>query len=125
MLLDSRPGDWLRNEEEKVYILKRDLHVAVRQRHEERPGTLDEPWAMFGHHGPAEIRIFELWHCASFVGKYYFAVVDGGRALLPYPKSSDNLSITRIQLAIAIAVNSPDESLHRYLHMAGIVAEQE
>jgi hypothetical protein len=125
MLIDSRPDDWLRNEDEKVWTLKRDLNVTVRERREEHVGKLDEPWAMFGHHGPADIRIFEVWHGASFVSKYNFAVVDGGKAVLPYPKSSDDLRITRVQLALAIAVNRQDDSLHRYLHMVGIVVEQQ
>ena len=124
-LIESRSEDWLRNEDEKVSTLKRDLCVTVRERSEEHFGTLDEPWAMFGHHGPAAVRIFELWYGASFVSKYSFAAVDGGRTLLPYPKSSDDLRITRIQLAIAIAVNHQDDSLHRYLHMVGIVVEQQ
>jgi hypothetical protein len=124
-LIDSRPEDWLRNEDEKVWTLKRDLSVTVRERREEHVRTLDEPWAMFAHHGPADIRIFEVWYGAAFVSKYDFAVVDGGRALLPYPKSRDDLRITRIQLAIAIAVNRQDDSLHRYLHMVGIVVEQQ
>jgi hypothetical protein len=123
-LIDSRPEDWLRNEDEKVWTLKRDLSVTVLERREEH-GTLVEPWAIFGHQGPADIRIFEVWYGASFVSKYNFAVVDGGQALLPYPKSSDDLRITRIQLAIAIAVNPQDDSLHRYLHMVGIVVEQQ
>jgi hypothetical protein len=124
-LIDSHPEDWLRREDEKVLTLKRDLNVTVRERCKEHVGTLDQRWAVFGHHGPADIRIFEVWYGASFVCKYNFAVVDGGRALLPYPKSSEDLRITRIQLAIAIAVNRQDDSLHRYLHMAGIVVEQQ
>jgi hypothetical protein len=124
-LIDSRPEDWLRNEDEKVLTFKRDLNVTVRERREAHVGTLDEPWAVFGHHGPADIRIFEVWYGASFVGKYNFALVDGGRALLPFPQSNDHLRITRIQLAIALAVNRQDDSLHRYLHMAGIAVEQQ
>jgi hypothetical protein len=69
--------------------------------------------------------VFEVWYGASFVGKYNFAAVDGVQALLPYLKSSEHLRITRIQLAIAIAVNRRDDSLHRYLHMAGIAVEQQ
>jgi hypothetical protein len=125
MLIDSRPEDWLRSEDAKVLTLKRDLSVTVRERREEHVGTVDEPWAVFGHHGPAEIRIFDVWYGASFVGQYNFAAVDGGQALLPYPKSSEHLRITRIQLAIALAVNRQDDSLHRYLHMAGIAVEHQ
>jgi hypothetical protein len=31
-LIDSRPEDWLRSEDEKVFTLKRDLNVTVRER---------------------------------------------------------------------------------------------
>ena len=120
-LLDAHRDDWLRDEGEGVWTLKRDLHVTVRERHDENLGKLDEPWATF--HQPADIRIFEVWYGASFIMKYYFASVDGGRALLPYPKTRDDLRITRTQLAVAIAVNSHANSLHEYLHMVGMVVE--
>ena len=122
LLLSSSGEDWLRDSEKGASTSKRDLHVTVRKRDEE-PGTLDEPWALF-RHNPAVICIFELWYGASHVNHYYFASVDGGRALLPYPRSRDNLTITRVQLAIAIAVNENTSQLHSCLHETGIRVDQ-
>ena len=120
-LIDAHWSDWLRDEGEGVWTLKGDLHVTVRERRDANPGKLDEPWATF--HQPAVIRIFEVWYGASFIMKYHFASVDGGRALLPYPKTRDELKITRAQLAVALAVNGQANSLHEYLHRVGMMVE--
>src|SRR4051794_27238309 len=114
-LIDAHPDDWLRDEEKGVSTLKRDLNVTVRERRDQNRGKCDEPLASF--HQPAETRIFEFWYCPSFIMKCYFASVDGGRALLPYPKTRHDLRITRPQFAVAIAVNSRANSLHEYLPM--------
>ena len=62
-----------------------------------------------------------MWYGSSFVGEYFHARVDGGRAMLPYPKTGDDLTITREKLAIAYAINIHSaERLHDYLGRANI-----
>jgi len=124
MLAGVRPDEWLHDDSHGVWTLKRDLNVTVRERSEEDRGTLDEPWAVQLGHDPVHIRTIDLWYGASLVKAFSFASVDGGRALLPYPKTREELVITREQRAIAVAVNSHLGRLQEYLEQAGIrVAE--
>ena len=119
LLIDSNTNDWLRDDGRGIYTLKSDLNVTVREVTNEEPQPFKtEEWAT-SFVKPAFTQAYELWYGASFVKQYYFAAVDDDRARLPYPKSRDELTITREQYAIACAVdmfNSVDE----YLERAGV-----
>lgn len=121
MLIDARFDEWLHNDHEGVWTLKRDLNVTVREsRRDENLGPLHEPWAVSLGHDPVHVRIFGLWYGASLVKEFYFASVDGNRALLPYPRTQEDLVITCEQFGIAVAVNGDTGLLHRYLDQAGV-----
>jgi hypothetical protein len=121
MLADARPDEWLHDDDQGVWTFKRDLQVTVRERRGDADlGTLAEPWATRLGHDPVHVRIFDLWFGASLVKGFYFASVDGTRALLPYPKTQEDLTITHEQWGIAVAVNSHTGHLDEYLAQAGI-----
>jgi hypothetical protein len=118
IILAAIHDDWLRNE--SMNTLKRDLNVTVRQRLSDEPEYFDAPWATrLGHERP-RIHVYELWYAASFVQAFYFASVDGGRAELPLTESRENLTITRLQFSIALAVNDNPGRLQEYLQGAEI-----
>jgi hypothetical protein len=125
VIMSANEQSWLRNGELRIWTLKSDLMITLRERdHGDAPEHLEEPWAVnLGHDLPV-VYVFELWYGASFVKDFHFASVDGGRALLPYPLNRDNLTITRLQFAIAIAVNS-NARFNEYLHRAGFEVEQQ
>ncbi|MGC4049494.1 MAG: hypothetical protein QM757_08290 [Paludibaculum sp.] len=47
--------------------------------------------------------------------EYGFVLVDGYRASLPVPKTAEDLTITREELAVATAVNSGRDEFPRYI----------
>jgi hypothetical protein len=57
----------------------------------------------------------------------YHALVDGGRYIIPYPKSSDNLVISKFQYKVGQILNYPMPSFGSFdfgLHLAGITIEE-
>jgi len=120
LLLASRPEYWLVDDEKGIFTLKIDLDVTLREvgpPGDEPEEPFAEEWALQFPSRDTHRVTFELWFRASFVKRYYFAAVDGGRALLPFPKSAGDLTITREQKAIADAVNRPvfREYFDRYI----------
>jgi hypothetical protein len=110
LLLASRPEYWLADDAKGIFTLKIDLDVTLREVRPPGDGPEEpfaEEWALQFPSLDTHRVIFELWFRASFVKRYYFAAVDGGRALLPLSKSADDLTITREQKAVADAVNPP------------------
>jgi hypothetical protein len=101
----AKGEDWLVNDSKGIFTLKTDLDVTLREVRTHEPEPFAEDWAQDFPNPAATRAIFELWFRASFVMAYDFVAVDGGRALLPLPKAADDLTITRVQFAIADAVN--------------------
>lgn len=126
IVIAANQQGWLRNAEMRTSTLKSDLAVTVRERdcgilnHE----RFEEPWAFSLGRDLPSVYVFDLWYGASFVKEFRFACVDGGRALLPFPAKRDDLRITSLQLAIALAVNDND-GFRDYLTRAGIQVQDE
>ncbi len=114
-LIGSSGLDWLVDEGKGIFTLKGNLDVTIR---EVRTGVagdrqkFQEDWAIKFPDPVAYRAIFEVWFRCSFVKSYEFASVDGGRALMPFPKAPDNVAITREQFAIADAVNFSGSRSH-------------
>lgn len=122
-LIDGGREDWLRDDELGIATFKKNLNVTIREvRTEEREPFKTERWATGFPDKHAYVSIFHLWYGASFVKDYHLASVDGGRALLPYPKSEEELTITREQYAVARAVDTLG-TLGEYLDRAGFHVE--
>jgi hypothetical protein len=116
LLLSSTKEDWLIDDSKGIFTLKSDLDVTIREVRPEDPlaprDHFAEPWAENFPDSLAERQFVELWFRASFVKSYLFVVVDGGRAVLPIPKSATDLTITREQLAVANVVNAVESSYY-------------
>ena len=123
LVLGSRQEDWLADELKGVFTLKKDLDVTIR---ESRAGDwsegepFNEPWAKDFPNPNAERALFELWYRASYVKTYYFVMVDGGRAYLPFPKSANDLTITAEQYAVADAVNREAHRGHFEMYLGRV-----
>lgn len=108
LIVSSGPGDWLDDDERGIFTLKTDLDVTLREVRKDEdyePRPFEEEWATRYPNPTAYSVQFELWFRSSFVKVYYFVSVDGHRALIPFPKSRDDLTITHEQFAVAQAVN--------------------
>lgn len=118
LLLDSSEADWLWNDPRSIWTFKPDLNITLRETQTPGDGELRpfaEKWAREYPDQDARATQIELWYGASFVKEYGFVLVDGYRASLPVPKSADELTITREQLAVATAVNSGRGEFPRYI----------
>jgi hypothetical protein len=103
IILSAGPGDWLDQDEEAVFVCKKDLNIRL-TRGEREPSIFAEDWAKdFPDRSPHRLE-YSLWYGASLVKVYDFVSVDGARADLPLPKIN-TMEITPEQYAIAHAVN--------------------
>jgi hypothetical protein len=118
LLRGSTQDDWLADDGKGIFTLKTDLDVTIRAAclDWELREPFGEEWATKFPNRQAYREIYELWFRSSFVKSYGFVSVDGGRALLPFPKAIDDMTITQEQLAVANALNSEDRSYYsRYI----------
>ena len=123
VLIDAPRDAWLHNDQKGVYTFKYDLDVTLRENRPDDDQLFQEPWATRFPDRNARRVTFELWYRASFVKEYYFVSVDGGRALLPYPKAHDDLRISREAYAIGRTVDNPRGGLDEYLRRAQIIVD--
>ena len=115
----AQHGEWLRNDELGIFTLETDIDVRVHEVHSEEERIYTEPWATNLPDPEAFKVIYDLYYGASFLERFYFVSVDGGRAAIPYPKGREDLRITSLQYAIGVAVDLTD-SLDEYLERCGI-----
>jgi len=112
-------NDWLRDDEVGVSTLLNNVNITVRKIRKKGEELLREPWATKHFDRDASVCKVDLYFGASFVKRYHCANVDGGRATIPYPKSRDELTISREEYAIGAAVDLIG-SLDAYLNKCGI-----
>ncbi|MGJ5818305.1 hypothetical protein [Paludibaculum fermentans] len=118
LVTHSSEADWLWNDHRSIWTFKPDLNITLRET--QRPGEGElrpfaEEWAKQFPDKDARATEYELWYGASFVKEYAFVHVDGFRASLPFPKSAADMTITREQLGVALAVNSGHSYFHEYI----------
>jgi len=79
----------------------------------------EERWARGFPDKAASGYFCDLYYGSTLLERFVLVSVDGGRALLPLPRSAIDLSITRLQYKIG-KVHDYDQSLDTYLNLAKI-----
>ncbi len=119
-VIDSRSDDWIYDDERQTWVYALDLDV----RFEGKPVSLKapkaeefhEPWAKRYPSSHAFRANFKLWYRNSMVRDYFFIDVDGHRALLPLPRSQDQLIITLEQERVARILNRAHRDQSAYFN---------
>lgn len=120
MVIDSESRDWLHDHD--VHVLKLDLNVRLAPAREafRYDEPFDEPWATNFPDRVARVAAYRLWYGSTPVETFYCAAVDGGRAVLPYPKSAQDLSVSPLRYAVGRAVNEDTTGFLDYFARAGL-----
>lgn len=118
VVTSSKPEDWLHVSDSQV--LKANLDVRITKELQEGGEEFHERWATEFPDGRATTAVYQLWHGSSPVERVYFATVDGARAALPYPKSPNDLRVSLLRYAIALAINPDAETFASYFNRAGL-----
>jgi hypothetical protein len=82
-----------------------------------------EPWANKFSHCSATGYFHDLYYGNTLLGRFILVAVDGARALLPLPRNNDNLTVSKINYAVA-KIHDVLGTLDQYMNMAGMRVEQ-
>ncbi len=134
LVYSAGPDDFDYDDETGVYVYIKDIHLRLVQ---ERSSWFDmdrsdidkfeEDWVKKFPHGTAYRQIIYIEYGRTRVETVYCALVDGGRYLIPYPKSPDQLVISRKQYTIGTILNRGKRGVDGFdfgLLLAGITVEE-
>lgn len=119
MIQEGMEEAWYPSGQEDVYVFENDVNLrlvgpyALERSHEfpnpdecEHTRSYHERWATnFPNHSARAIT-YLLFYNSTCIEAFYYAYVDGGRVLLPIPKSPTELEITPWQDRMARIINS-------------------
>jgi hypothetical protein len=118
----SEPDDYDWDQEAGIFTYTKDvsLRIVVDQK-EDMP--FREPWATQFPDGNAFRRPVFIEYALSRVQEMFFVNADGGRYMLPVPKSRTDLKITPFQYHVGKILNPRPLDLDTGLQRAGIVVQ--
>lgn len=122
-VLESKPEDWLYNDEKGVFVLKNDLLITIvgKEVDYDESGRFYEEWATSFPDPNARKKEFELCYAGNEIDILYTAMVDGARMYIPYPKLTDmTISQKDYRLGQIVNVMNAAYGFDSYLNRAGI-----
>lgn len=107
LLKNSGKDDWIINDEDGVYTYKNDVNLHIQRSSENR--DFNEPWAVKFPDKNAKASDYTIYYNNSLIEKKTLVSVDGGRAVLPMPKSNSNNIVDFVSYILAKIVNAGDQ----------------
>jgi hypothetical protein len=130
ILANSHPKDWLYDDENGIYTyrLNVDLNLNIRDNVRGNRDKFEEDWVENFSNPNATKVIVRVFHRGSFVKEFLFVYVDGYRNILPLPRTSTDLTISKFKYNFGRILNCKltsnlEYTLKEYdikLRMAGI-----
>ncbi len=134
LMYSAGPDDFDYDDETGVYVYIKDINLRlIADRSSwfdaDRSDTdrFEEDWVKKFPHGRAYRQIIYVEYGRTRLATIYCALVDGGRYLIPYPKSPDHLVISREQYTLGNILNRGKKGVDSFdfgLYLAGIVVEE-
>jgi hypothetical protein len=125
-VLASKPEDYVYNDGTGVFLHRQDVKLRITfERGEDSFVKFDEPWVHRFPDTSATRQVVYIEYDAARVQTAYFVHVDGGRYIIPFPKTQADLRISPSQYHLGSILSHPfsgygfDEGLNR----AGIVVD--
>lgn len=119
-VMESRSEDWIFDGERQSWVYGLDLDIRFEGppiSYEHEPEVFDEPWAKQYPNSRAYRAFYQLWYRSSMIRSYFFVDVDGHRALLPLPRSREEMVITREQERVARILNRAHQDHSSYFNL--------
>ncbi len=125
LLVHSIPDDFELDESIGQYLFRNDVAVRLRINHRDDSQAFEEPWVEHFSDKRAYQQQVYLEFNGYRIETYWFVRVDGGRHLIPYPKSATDLRISSLQYHLALILNSKNLGLgiDHGLRVAGITVD--
>lgn len=93
-VLKLYPDDWHYNSDTETLMCDHDIRLQIRRDQEDFLHRLSMPWVKKFIDPIAYQDVYRLYYDNTEIKKYFFAIVDGGRMIIPYPTSRKDLTIT-------------------------------
>ena len=126
MLIKADPDDFDCKDLIGQYLYKNDVRLQIIKKRSDKMESFNEPWVSKFEAKDAYKQEVYLEYDGTRIKTFYFAYVDSGRYLIPYPKAARDLRISPLQYHLACILNFPmrvgygiDEGLKR----AGITVD--
>jgi len=108
MVLSSSPEDFRYNDDTGIYLHKQDVDLQIlTDRSERSDDEFHEPWVTKFPDPKGRRQEVHIHYRGSRVETVPCVSVDGGRYLIPFPKSARNLTINLFQYHVAQILNHP------------------
>jgi hypothetical protein len=117
LVWDTPVGEWLVNEDDGIYTCTRDLNVrlVVEKDCLDPSHEFNEKWVTTLPDQKAYKRSVDLYFGASLVKKYFFVLIDGCRASIPFPKHGTPMTISAFEAQIGQIINQPNSHFDEYI----------
>ncbi len=118
----AAPSDFQYDDGKGIYVFKNDVALRLELDRSLDDRDFDEPWVREFPNPKATVEVVRIFYGTTPVRDFYCASVDGGRYVIPYPKSRSELVITPFQYQLGKIVNHPFQgySFDSGLQRAGI-----
>lgn len=120
ILATSKKEDWISNDELGTFTYKKDLNLHINRSPDDR--EFNEPWAKKFPDKNARAVDYKVFYNNSFVDEKMLVSVDGARAVLPLPKSPEDLSVKEENINFASIVDTGNQ-FSDYLKRSGLKPE--
>ncbi len=118
-------GDWVHDEKKQQWTLKDDLMIHFANVTEEELGEdreFDEEWATKHLNPKARRVVYTIYYGSSFVKSVDLVAVDGYKATLPMPESTNNLVVDPWEYQFAQIINGA--AVDQYMNRAGLTVRK-
>ncbi|MCR5381476.1 MAG: hypothetical protein K6G44_10880 [Lentisphaeria bacterium] len=113
--------DWSYNDDNGIYICKKDIALTIQHKRTEEIVCFDEPWVTKFEDPNASKELFQVQYNCNFIKEFFCVLVDGARMFIPLPKTPSRLTISYQQYKLGKIINiCHRDSFDRYIQMAGI-----
>ena len=102
MIQSSQGDDWLYDEKQESFTFKSDKELQIR-RTQSRP--FNETWARKFSDKGSDLLEYDVYYNKTFMEKKYLVGIDGERAIVPLPTSSEELSFRDEDIHFARIIN--------------------
>lgn len=116
--------DWSYNDDNGIYICKKDIALTIQHKRTEEIISFNELWVRKFEDHNASKELFQIQYNGNFIQEFYCALVDGARMFIPLPQTPSRLKISYQQYKLGKIINiCYVNSFDRYIQMAGISIE--
>ena len=121
LINNSDTDDWELLQSRETFIFTRNIEISIVERRKDNEDKFHEKWVEKFNDKIAYKYVVDIAYSGSAIRELYFISVDGGRYMIPMPKTPKEMTINAFQYKVAQIINSKaGYNLDEGLETAGI-----